>query len=335
MLEELTETQWTDFIEVYPEAGLFDSHEFLGIASLVYHLQPRYYIYKKKESILLGFAVLTRKKSIVIPNHFYYSSILFKEAQSGLARTNALTEALTQLKKRYNNIQFRLSPGFQDIRPFIWNGFYSRMNYTYVHQLNSFDYRDSVKTTISNAEKQGVTYAYDRNYAEAIKLTVHDFRQFQINPLKQKKHIRFFETLIAKGLLKSFSAYLNNQFIATALLLIDNRRKAAYNLHVSSGNQHYKVGVHSGLYNYFLRFFSEKGYREVDLFGANMKSIADFKAKFGGELKAHYDVEYIRMSFRPQAIYLQLKELLLKGIKFLFYWIGATTSSDKFSPFHS
>ena len=98
--------------------------------------------------------------------------------------------------------------------------------------------------------------------------------------------------LLKKGFLKTLSARLNDDLLASSFTLVDQYQKKSFNLLVTSQKSHYFTGVHPGLYIKNFEFLYTSDIEEIDLFGATTKGIGNFKSNFNGELRPYYHVRY-------------------------------------------
>ena len=291
MFQELSESDWNQFIAQHPDAGVFDLPSCLKATAAVYHAKINYFAYLKNNQILVAIAVFVKDDKIIVPHHYYRSSFLILKDQNPLVINQAIIALLTTLKERTKSIQIALPLNIQDIRPFIWTDFQPQIRYTYIKELETLDYHENINRNIKKAEKNQFTYAYDTDYEASLRLHQQDLKLFGISTAQNEQLSELFKQWIATGLLKSFNAYKDGVLIASNLLLCDEKQNIAYKLMIST-SVYNELGVQSALYDYTFQLLKEKGFQKVDLYGANMQSIADFKGKFNPELHSFFVLTY-------------------------------------------
>lgn len=293
MLLEVDEKIWKTEI-VSKETTVFDEPEFLKTVSSLYQTKIQYWIIYKKNTSIIGFATHVRRDSIIVPNHYAYSSFWFeKDLYGDFAFFEYLDEAVAQLKKKFRFISFRLPPQISDIRAFNGQGFSATVNYTYEKNLHiEVDYRADLKRKLGKAEKQGFVFSYDQFYEDVISQQMGDFRSFGYRSKQSKFYLQYFQRLISAGFLKSFSIHHEGKLMASSMMVVDFKKKKAYNFLVSASKINYNGDASTYLYHNAFKCLKQLNIDFVDLYGADMKGIACYKAGFKGRLETHYTVTY-------------------------------------------
>ena len=99
--------------------------------------------------------------------------------------------------------------------------------------------------------------------------------------------------------------------IGSSCVLVDQVSSEAYNLLISSGNTNYHTGVHAALYSFICKQLAET-ITNFDLYGADIKGVADFKSSLGASLIPHYTVKYSRRKYWFSQSLKMTKSLLIR-----------------------
>lgn len=313
MLKEVDKDTWLEEIALQ-DTSIFDQPNYLEAVSLIYHTKLKYWIIYKEHKSIIGFATHIKNRNIIVPNHYSYSSFWFNNDKVGdYSFFEYLQEALGILKANFKYVSFRLPPNIKDIRAFNLLNFSAKVNYTY--QKNTkfetvFNYRKDTQLKLNKALKNNFEFHFNEFNEDALKQQVSDFQFFGFTKKQSKFYESYFELLIANGFLKSFTVFLNSKLVASALVIVDFKNLKAYNLLLSTSKENNKTEASTFLYDQMINFFKLNGFNFFDLYGADMKGIANYKAGFKGDLETHYTVSYSFVNKYVYSITHKLKKFI-------------------------
>lgn len=310
MLKEVTKFEWNEIVK-NQVVSIFNDSEYLELISRVHKTELKFWvIYNQRNKPIIGFATHIRRRSIIVPDHFGYSSFWKDTNLGGFSFFDYLDKALNDLKKMFNLIEFRLPPDIMDIRAFNHNGFTCSTNFTYLNQTaEAGNYRNDILKKLKSSYKESFTFLYNENYEEVLRQQLNDFKYFGYSKSKIDFYRTYFQKLIDYDIMKSFCVYKNNELIASALVIIDFDIKMAYNILLSSSKT-YSSGVSVFLYDNMMRELNQRDVVMCDFYGADMKGIANFKSGFNGELVTHFTVIYSLVNSLKENLFIGLKRML-------------------------
>ena len=311
MLKEVSQIIWKEII-IAQNTSIFDEPEYLETIASLHNTKIIYWIIYKNEKPIIGFAVHVKNKSIIVPDHFSYSSFWICNEIGEFSAFNFLDEALIKLKKEFKFIKFRLSPVVKDIRAFNSNNFFAKVNYTYLNDTVNLHFRKDIKKKINITCKSELEFFNDSNYIEVVKQQIGDFKLFGYTDKRVEFYKSYFECLAKEGFLKSFSVKSKGMLVASSQVIIDQKESFAYNLLVSSSKSNYSLEVSAFLYDNMLKYFREHNIKTFDFYGADMKGIANFKSGFNGNLTPHYTVDYNFINKYALPSFYRLKKAIKK-----------------------
>jgi hypothetical protein len=291
MLTEVDVTVWKKEI-ISQDTSVFDEPEYLETISSLYGTKIKYWIVYKKNKAVIGFATHIKNASIVVPDHYSYSSFWFdKRGMADYSFYEHLEKCILLLKKKYKYISFRLPPNVKDVRAFNLHGFNTRVSYTHIKYVHGeLNYRNDVKIKFKKSENQNFKFSYDEYYEEVLTQQLDDFSYFGYSKIQTKFYSSYFDVLIKSGFLKSFAIHQNEKLIASALVVVDFKNHKAYNLLMSASKTNYIGEASTFLYHQVFLHLKSLGIILLDLYGADMKGVANYKAGFKGVLENHYTV---------------------------------------------
>lgn len=206
---------------------------------------------------------------------------------SGDTDLDALVHALSEA---YAQATFALPPSWQDPRPFAWAGWSVETRFTYLVDL------PSALSSWSSGRRQSV-----RAHAEALDVRV-DVDSFEIaaefqSEAYHRKGIAFGPTvpqmsqlasaMQEAGCLRTVVAWQDERVRAAALFAVAGTR-ATYWLAGSEPGPAMTV-----LFAAAFDALATEGITEIDLGGANVRSVAEFKRQFGARLTPVFRVRHI------------------------------------------
>lgn len=191
-------------------------------------------------------------------------------------------------------IKLTNSPGLVDIRPFSWNGWDSKVLYTYYFDLGC-DIESSIskkaRNTVRKAGKSDITIKNSRNIDAFYDLFSMTFERQGLKPPVTRGFMeRMIKLVDDKGAGDMWIAETGSGETAAAEIFIwDNKR--AYRWSAASHPSHRDTGAPSFLLYDILRQLKEKGFKEANLMAANTRNLTKFISSFNPRLIPYYSVE--------------------------------------------
>lgn len=252
-----------------------------------------FYLYQDKEQILISYVAFVKNRRIVHPFYFFYSSLWVGSGLSDAKYGECLTHFMSELKRYYRAIVIKLPVEITDIRPFIWNSFSIAHHYTYVKDLSNLSYHHTTKKNINKCKLVGYSCSVDDLNSHTLNLNLHILSDLGFFGKGQIETIGKLLTLASEaGYLKSFNCYKDAALVASNLILMDPDYKIAYTILLNKVERKLKDDVHSLLHDFFFNELLAQGYEKVDLMGADIQRIAEFKSRFNATLTPHFVVNY-------------------------------------------
>ena len=284
---------WNSLRDSIFETDFFGSVDFFQIVSKNYSLEYKNCaVFYKNQPVIL-FSFFYKSGNIILPNHYYYQYIWFKDfIRESWIVIEGIDFLLVHLKNTYKRINIRLPLNFKDVRPFIWQHFDVKIRYTYIKDLSVFDYRPNIKRILKKMDDK-LTFAEDSDWNLVWKHHINDLKDFNIPRKKINEYLNFFKEIKELGALKTFNIYYDGNFISSILAIIDKSSKRAYFPLIGTTDSA-ADGVSAKLYHFSLETLKGMGILKVDFCGANMKTIARFKQKFNPSLENYFDLEYCK-----------------------------------------
>lgn len=224
-------------------------------------------------------------RALALPPATTYSSPLLAEwpaEAETVARSTGLDALAGTLARSYAQVTLPLPPDWLDARPFTWNGWTLQTRYTAIT-----DPSDDPTARWSHGTRQRARrFAEEFEVREDAAETTHAAR-FQVGSYERKglnagilvpDLVRLGEAMVGLGLARAFGAYREDRCEAAALFTVD-RTRAIYWLSGSEPGPAMAV-----LFSHALVALAEAGVETVDLGGANVPGVAQFKRQLGGRL---------------------------------------------------
>ena len=261
---------------------------------MVFNCSLRYYINFSKNKPVVGFAFFVSDNRIKVPTHFIYSGFWWSVKRDTIKFRNLLSEMLEELKRNFKNIELRLPPFFEDVRPFQWAGFSVGINYTYTRCTSGLNFEYNIRSRVKKATDLNLIPAVSGSFDKVWQHQIYDLKRFHFHTPLLAKVETLFHHWWQSGFLKIYEVESEGKVVGSCCALIDPDASEAYNLLISSANSNYHTGVHAALYNFIFLDLQAQEIKEFDLYGADIAGVADFKSSFDARLRVHYTVKYNR-----------------------------------------
>lgn len=312
-IKYLPRAEWVREIERVRPLMLNEQDDVIAAIADFHNFKPVYIAFYKGKDVVVSFIALTKKNTIRLPIHFFYSSIWVSPELSDTNYCQVLIAFLNELKKDFINISIKLPHQIADIRPFLWHRFRVENRFTYLKDLSLLSYAKDVNQNISKLSRKGFTFKEEKLGPEILNLNMEIFYQIKSLPNYKIKQIRQLISRLGDSIyLTCFSCYLNDELLVSHILFLDPANNIAYTVlrnrvkNVSTGS------VHTILYHKMFTCIKEKGYTHIDLLGADMEKIAIFKSRFKADLYAVDILRYSKFNNILNVVYQRFKEGLVR-----------------------
>jgi hypothetical protein len=213
------------------------------------------------------------------------------------AKMEQLVELLTPTLKRYPLGRIFLPPEMNDVRPFISRGFAVLPRYTnriIFHPKKELSFLPQLRNKIRRAEKAGLTVAPSEDVETLVQLDKATYTRQGKKPIFSENFLRqLMKQMTAEGWGRMWICH-SPQGKALACRVVLQDELWGYDLLAASSDREgdeEEVGAGPYLVAQILEHLRRKvfGY---DFCGANMPSIATFKASFGGNLEPFFCINW-------------------------------------------
>ena len=209
-------------------------------------------------------------------------------------RRSPLDVLLRGLADMYDQVTLQLHPSITDARPFTWADWAVTPRYTHVADLTVDDpvaaWSKSVRYTI-RTEAERFRVEEDRQYAEAgIALMEASYeRKEKALGLPRSTLTALVRQLAQGGLVRVFAATRNDEGSPEAVAMIAHDGQTAH-YWIAGSKPGPAMGV---LLADVVPRLKQDGITSLDFTGANVPSIAEFKRKYGAELRSYFLVRHV------------------------------------------
>ncbi|SOD11700.1 hypothetical protein [Pedobacter xixiisoli] len=290
MLYILNRESWLAEIKLTRRMLLNEQEVIVDALAKVYACEPVYFIFKRKDKIIISFIAFTKGQRLFQPIHFFYSAFWVDSGLSDRVYAASLFEFIEELKKRYKNIHITLPIEIKDIRPFLWQGFSVENRYTYLKQTNELSYGKYMERKLGKAEELPLKFVEEKIDAAAIDLNLGLLKKLSFSKTSLKDIKELLKSLSSTTYLVSFNVYLDEKLLISDILLKDEEHHLIYEILKNSLKG--EDNIQSIAYHRLFQYYAKEGFSVIDLMGADMQSISKFKAGFNPTLTPHFVVKY-------------------------------------------
>ena len=305
MLYSLDRQHWVKEIEVIRSLLLNEQEKIINSICDVYKCNVVYFLFKRKDKVIISFIAFVKGNRIFQPVHFFYSAFWVDDHLSDRVYIDSVFEFVGKIKGIYNVIDIVLPVQIKDIRPFLWQDFSVGNRFTYLKRTAETKYGKYMERKLAKASTLPFQFLEEKLNYNSIALNLDLLTQLKFRASKVKKIENLLQLLSTTKYLVAFNSYLDNRLVISDILLKDEENKKIYEILKNKSKE--VENIHSISYHHLFKFYNQQGYVIVDLMGADMQSISKFKAGFNPSLVPHFVVNYKR-------IY-QLKSVAKKYIK--------------------
>lgn len=290
---------WDDAVAASPQANPFSVSTWLQAASETVGGGFDCWVALRGAEWVGGLGLLwTRRfgrKAAWRPAFMPYATVWFSgsTAKSSYASSNTAARheicesLLTAVVEEYSTVSLSLLNSVADVRPWIWGGWDVAPSYTYLIDLTSkMRLSHSVRKHLRHAEQAGLEHQPAwRTDALVSTVRAMESRQGVSYGLPASRMAVFTERMRDAGLAQMDSVYApDGKPLCSRIQLRIPATPRVFDWIAGSVREGFSVGATSLLMVRVAQRCGQEGAKTWDLCGANFRSIAGFKANFGGEL---------------------------------------------------
>jgi hypothetical protein len=196
-------------------------------------------------------------------------------------------------KEHFLSIRLMNSPEFRDIRPFTWNGWRSRVWYTYYLEIkgNLASYSDAkVKSTIRKAEKNGIIIETYSDISRYYDLLCETFARKNLKPPASKRLISDLYAFIRnENCGEMLVAKTPDDEIACAGIFVWDKHRA-YHWSSTSNSRFLNLGAPYLLHSEFFNIIHNRGIPKINMMMANVPKLSNFASHLNPVLVPYYEI---------------------------------------------
>ncbi len=286
---------WDTLVRVSPQRNPYASPEYVQAFGEAFDYEPEI-VGLFRDNYLIGGTVLYLERKgpyrrVTIPPFTQYTSVLLEEPPPVAAihaRNSPLDALLYHVEDQYASLQIALHPSLQDVRSFQWHNWEVFPRYTYMLELK--DRERLLRDWSAGTRRLFLKHESEFEVIEApwasraiIDLAVQSYTRHACSfPTDPKRLDRAVRRLVDTHFARAFIARRREEPEA-GLIILHDRKTAYYWIAGSRPGSAMTVLLGSVL----PRLYAETIDR-FDFVGANTPSIAEFKRRFGPELRLYF-----------------------------------------------
>ena len=237
----------------------------------------------EKETILLAL-VSDNSHPFITYNPIYISPKFIKNNGETSPICN---DAIALIKSTFNNTgNIFLSNELFDIRPFSFNNYTIRKRYTYIIE-EAYSPENQILKKIKKANEANLTFNECTFHDIGFELIVQTAKQLSFyNKNIFQKLDKFCKSTGSDSIIRCFEILHNGKCEAFQVMLYYKKQALFWEVGTSDFGKENAANVL--LTHQIILKLQDEGFDHIDLYGANIKGVAIFKASFGGKLIAYY-----------------------------------------------
>ncbi len=302
---------WDSFVDKSRDGTIFHKTIWLKTFAEWQHLKFNIACCFKGKELTGGMAVTWKKKYGIIPvmqlplkTLFFGPVITFSETKY-LSRNESqlhatLNSLLDFLSSEFSLLHIQFPPSFTDVRTFLWRGFATRINYTYLTAIQQHEdllsvYDPPVRRQIKKGGEQDHTLHTDNSrefivHAWELEQKSFERQQLDLKYASREDFVSFIELLAEQGSAQTYTITVEDRAIASQVILLDNAKKTAYYWLAGADKAYLSTGLNQLLLHKILTNLQDRGYQTFDFVGAGTETIARYKSTFNFPLVPMYSV---------------------------------------------
>ena len=234
------------------------------------------------------------RKKANLPTHFFYTPFFINCSLKDFIINQSLQQMLLKLKKEYHQIELKLAPKYNDIRAFSWSGFDHKIYYTLIKDLQNTTKKPSenIRRQLNKIAQNNaiVVNVVEENLADIFNQHIEMMIQNGLSKEESKRVLNWLNFFNQNNQLIVFGLYESNKLQGSALLTFDQEQ--AYLISITGGVA--ETFGQTALYFAFFNHIQSLGIDKIDLLGANIQGVAEYKSKLGSVLFSYPIVSYYK-----------------------------------------
>ncbi len=300
-------SEWDSLVMNSPCGTIFHSSKWITTSAKLFSKKEILYGYFKGNNLLGGCSVYSEqrygffsiaKSNISMTPYGGYVLFPFKSTtvrNNEQHRSSIISEINQHLISRFHSIRIVNSPDFYDIRPFLWSGWNSFINYAYVMNLNK-----NIEDNLPKAKRRTIRLAADHYKISIEKETNFDLFYNLYEKMYKKQYLPypnakdFFSQMIDMIVSNNFGEMWiarspGDEPAAAEIIIWDNKR--AYRWAAAMDPQFKSMGPVSLLLFEIFRDLKKRNCQGINLMAANNHDLAKFISGFNPDLIPYYGIE--------------------------------------------
>lgn len=221
------------------------------------------------------------------------------------SQIHSTTKALTDfLMTEYQFFFAQFPPAFTDIRPYSWNGFESRIHYTYCVKFSpDIDLEANVNPAIKRRIKKALSLEYQLHdiasaeytgYAWELEQKSFKRQDFKMQYTTKEEFITFILDQVQQESGQVFTIMYDKKPVASVIMILDIAKGTAYYWLAGADKDYLNTGMNQLLILKILEKYKASELNNFDFVGADTENIARYKSTFNLPLIPMYSVSKSR-----------------------------------------
>jgi|Deesub1362A_J573_1020465.scaffolds.fasta_scaffold00052_79 hypothetical protein len=319
--------KWDEIVEKSPYGTIFHSSVWLTTCSNLLNKKLKIYGFFENNQLIGGCSLYLHKKGFLkvassTCEMTPYGGVVLVEVPDSKVRmrehrNHNIIRSLCDVldSEGLDRVSLTFSPEFVDVRPFIWNGWDTKVLYTYYLGLDNFENKISrdVKRNINKAIKNEIIIEKSEDIDSFYELFEMTFSRQGLNPPATKRFLaEVFDMVLKNEKGEMWVAQTKSEEIAASEIFVYDRKKV-YRWSAATHPELRRTGAYSLLLHKVFQDMQSRGFKEVNLMAANTPQLAEFITGFNPKLVPYYGVEKLNVTY--SFIKVLLKSGIMKWMK--------------------
>lgn len=295
---------WDESVSTSPTGSLFHTSQWLKTISTLQGVECRIYGCWIEDDLAGGCPLFVRRMGMFtigtsIPPMTPFGGILLASPDSVSCLSKErwkMTVSRSLIRKIGNDtvdsVHIVNTPGYTDIRPFLWEGWDPRVFYTYSLDPGNLRLSRNARRNLKKARENAIYVKPSENIADFCTLFTETFRRRGVSPAVNVEFLQgVFDTLSRSGQCRLMAAEnASGEMIGGDLYLTFLQRACRWAAVTSPELR--DSGGSFLLIQESIREFEERGYGQVNMMTANVPFLSEFTMNFGATLVPYYGAAY-------------------------------------------
>jgi len=311
---------WDTFVNASPQGTIFQKSAYIQCVTKGFNRPAKIIAVFRRDKIVGGAVIYPRNRL-----GFQYISSLYFVPYNGFLLDNfrdstfyyrrnqlqnrVLELLLNELTTNYVFCDFRHSPYLEDLRQLVWKGWQFTPEYTAIIELQSSEnLLDSIdrdqRRRIRHFEESAFEWVIMDETESLYDLMENSYTYHKITPpIRKGPFLKFTQHLLVAQIARIYGVKQEGRLI-TALMVIEDA-PVVYALFSGRNVDATASGAELYLFWRVTQEYQLKEYKQFDLLGAMMPSIAKVKLELGANLQRSDHTQYFRNKFFRALFYLE------------------------------